>query len=403
MNKLSTIEDLYKEVNFLKVMDLKPNYSELSRKYNIDPRRVKKIYENGLPEKVTRNKPSKLDNYKEIIEEKMKLKGIKLSSLYNYLCEVEGYKGSYGSLTYYIRKNDIKKPTKENGKVVYETEPGEQLQFDWVEDIKMILKTGEVIEFNVFSAELAFSRMHYFIFSLTKTREDVLRCLTNTFEHFEGVTKTTLTDNMSSIVSNGNFCDEIKTFAKDFNINLNKCKVRHSWTKGKVEVRNKFIKWLIPFNNELDSIEEIIKVIENINKKVNERVNKRINTKPVLLYLKEKEYLSPLPSKEIRNYYYNLLKPVKVSNLSMIYYKGCQYSVPREFINKTLKIKELNNKLYIYNNTDLIRIHTLNNNIINYNEEDYMEALSRTINNKKEEEIEELAKKNLRLFDEFKK
>ena len=73
----------------------------------------------------------------------------------------------------------------------------------------MINKFGEVFEFNVFSAELSYSRMHYFCYSLTKTREDVIRCLINTFKFFGGVTKSLLTDNMSSIVNNArdDFCN----------------------------------------------------------------------------------------------------------------------------------------------------------------------------------------------------
>jgi len=396
-------KEISKVVNFYKMMELKPNYSELSRIYGIDPRTIKKIYEEGVDNERHRNKESALDKYKDIIEEKMKIKGMKISSLYNYLCEEEGYIGKYNTLTNYIRKHGIAKPAKENGKIMYETAPGEQLQFDWVEDIKLVLKSGEVVTFNVFSAELAFSRMHYYIFSLTKTKEDVLLCLVKTFKYFNGVTKTTLTDNMSSIVHDGKFCNEIKELAKDFNFQLKKCKVRHSWTKGKVEVRNKFMKWLIPYNNELETIEDIIKIIKKINKKVNERINARINTKPILVYQKEKEYLQPLPSKEIINNYYNLMRPVKVSKLSTIYYKGCQYSVPEKFINKTLKIKESDNKLYIYDNTDLVRWHEINNNTINYNKNDYEELLSKIISNKSKNDIEALAKTSLEMFELFKK
>ncbi len=206
---------------------------------------------------------------------------------------------------------------------------------------------------------------------------------------------------MSSIVHNNSFCDEFKALAKDFNIKLNKCKVRHSWTKGKVEVRNKFMKWLIPYNNDFDTEEDLIKMIEKINIKVNNRINDRIGTKPIIAYEKEKEYLSPLPTQEIRNYYFNLQIAVKVTNVSTIYYKGCQYSVPSKFINKTLKVKEINNKLYVYDNTDLVTTHNITGNKINYKEEDYKEQLRKSMPNKEEDFIDNLAKKNLELFDKL--
>lgn len=395
---IEKIKKIRKEMTLLKFMEIKPNYSELARIYKLDYRTVKRIYEENYNEKVHRNKSSKLEELDDVIREKMKYKGIKGSSLYNYLVEEYGYKGSYSSLTWYLRVNHIKKPSKENGKVFYETDAGEQLQFDWVEDITMINRNGEEFNFNVFSAELSYSRMHYFLYSITKTKEDVMKCLIKSFEYFNGTTQGILTDNMSSIVHNNSFCDEFKALAKDFNIKLNKCKVRHSWTKGKVEVRNKFMKWLIPYNNDFDTEEDLIRIIKRINVKVNDRINDRIGTKPIIAYQKEKEYLSPLPTQEIRNHYFDLKRGVKVTNVSTVYYKGCQYSVPSKFINKTLKVKEINNKLYIYNNTDLVTIHDITGNKINYKEEDYKEQLRKSMPNKDEDYINNVAKKNLELF-----
>lgn len=44
----------------------------------------------------------------------------------------------------------------------------------------MISKHGELFEFNIFSTTLGYSRLHNFIYSKTKTREDVERCLMTT-------------------------------------------------------------------------------------------------------------------------------------------------------------------------------------------------------------------------------
>lgn len=85
--------------------------------------------------------------------------------------------------------------------VRYETDPGFQVQFDWVEDLKIETINGEVIEYNLFSATLGYSRMHYFEYSKSKTETDVKRCLLHAYEYFGGTTTTSLTDNMSAIVS----------------------------------------------------------------------------------------------------------------------------------------------------------------------------------------------------------
>ena len=393
--------ELRKEITIMKTMEIKPNFSALAKEYNMDYRTVKRYYEgyDGKPEH--HNKKSKLVELDSIIEEKMNLKGAKVSALYFFLQEEYNYKGSYSNLTYYIRKTNKRDKQKSRGTPRFETDIGEQIQFDWVEEITLISKYGEIFKFNVFSAELSYSRMHYFCYSKTKTKEDVIRCLINAFKFFGGVSKELLTDNMSSIVNNSknSFCELFKAFLKDFCIDGKRCKIRSPNTKGKVEVRNKFIQWLVPFNNSFETEEKLAKIIEKINIRVNTRINSTTHSKPIMLYQKEKEYLLPLPSNQIISSYLNLNTPVKVSNASLIYYKGSQYSVPPKYINKTLKIKVDNNKLYIYDNTNLIQVHVLTNKTINYNNSDYKELLVSSMPYKAEKDINEMAKKNLELFE----
>ena len=50
----------------------------------------------------------------------------------------------------------------------------------------------------------------------------------------------------------------------------------------------------------------------------------------------------------------------------LFHYKGSKYSVPQKYINKTLKVKEIDNKLYVYYNKDLIKIHDISDKKINY-------------------------------------
>lgn len=390
----------------MKNFEVKPNFSYLAKKYNFDPRTVKKYYDGYEGKTINRNKPSMLDEYSDIIKEKLGYPGIKKSSIYFFLKESKGYKGSYNNLTNYIRKHFKNiKPKEDSSHVRYETNAGEQTQFDWVENLTMISKYGEIFEFNVFSAELSYSRMHYFCYSKHKTKEDVIKCLIQAFKYFGGVTISTLTDNMSSIVitKESKFTKEFKDFAKDMGINIKKCKVKHPETKGKVEVRNKFIKWLIPYNNEFETEEDLVKIIEKINIEVNNKINSTTRMKPILLYQKEKEYLNPLPSNRLLEQYMNLNIAVKVQNTSLIYYKGIQYSVPKKYINKTLKIKEIDNKLYIYDNTNLITIHDISVKTINYKEEHYVECLRGSMRDKADTEIEKLVKKNLELFDQLTK
>ena len=381
-------------------MGLKPNYTYLGRKYNLDPRTIKKYF-NGYEGKPShRNKPSKLEEYDEIIKEKLLIPGVTKAAIFFFLQEKYQYSGSYSGLTYHIRHYENYRPLKQKGHDRYETDIGEVIQFDWVEDLTLVNSANQEFNFNVFSAELTYSRMHFFCYSITKTREDVYRCLIESFKFFGGITEGLLTDNMSSIVDTKKlkFFPEFITFAKDMGFLPCKCKPHHPFTKGKVEVRNKFMGWLLPFNNSFDTEDEIIGIIKKINIKVNDKINDTTGVKPILLYMKEKEYLKPLPNNQIIEHYMNFSISVKVQNTSLFRYKGKDYSVPPKYINHTLKIREEDNKLYVYSNTDLVAIHEISDNPINYLKDHYVEVLKGSMPNKSEDEIEKCATKNLELL-----
>ena len=105
-------EKLLQEVTLLKMNELKPNYSELSRIHECDRRTIKKYF-NGYTEKSKhRNKKSKLDIYEDEIKEKLKIPGITISALYNYLNKKYGNIGSYTNLMTFIRNKKLK-PSKE--------------------------------------------------------------------------------------------------------------------------------------------------------------------------------------------------------------------------------------------------------------------------------------------------
>lgn len=202
---------------------------------------------------------------------------------------------------------------------------------------------------------------------------------------------------MSSIVNNKThkFSKEFITFTKDMGTIAKKCKPRHPYTKGKDESANRFLSWLVPYNNEFEDEEELIKIISEINLKVNRKVNSTIGVAPIMLYNKERKYLKPLPNSKVLEEYLIDSVQVKVSNESLFYYKGKKYSVPNKFINSTLNVQEDNNKLYVYYNKDLITIHQISEKNINYKEEHYIEGLRNILKNKDQEAIEGLAKRNL--------
>ncbi|WP_096231828.1 hypothetical protein [Thermoanaerobacterium sp. RBIITD] len=209
------------------------------------------------------------------------------------------------------------------------------------------------------------------------------------YEGYEGKPKTR---NKQSKLDK--YYDEIKAFANDFDFKIRLCKPRHSYTKGKVESSNKFINWLLPYNCEFEDEEDLIKIIDEINKKVNQSTNQSTGIQPIILFQKEKEYLSPLPSNDIIESYMNFEQKATVHKDSMIYYKYSRYS-----INKTVTLKTVENELHVYFNTDLISVHILSNKKINYHESHYRELIENLIKSK--EDIEQICTNNLNELDKL--
>lgn len=399
---MKDLEKLLQEVTIYKMSNIKPNYSELARIHDCDRRTIKEYFKDNKQIKERKKEVSKLDKYKEEIQLKLSIPGVTVSGIYQYL--KDKYKnedvGSASNLRAYILKNKLREKKNNEFHPRYETEYGKQMQFDWKENITLKNKQGELYTFNVFSAILCASRFHIFIYSKNKTRIDVERCLVNAFEIIGGMPEEILTDNMSSIVNmqTHEFDKEFKNFAKDMGTKPRKCKVRHAYTKGKVESSNRFINWIKPYEGEFETEGDIKKIIQEIMRKANNQVNDTTGVPPLMLYEKEREYLKPLPNQKLMNEYKNDTISTTVSNSALIYYKGIRYSVSPEYINKTVYLTQIGNQLYIYYNKNLIKEHTISEKKINYDEEDYILGLREIMQKADEEEIEKQAKKQLEII-----
>ncbi len=278
---------------------------------------------------------------------------------------------------------------------------GVQAQVDWKEDVTLHNRYGEAFTFQVFDYKLGYSRYPVFIYKLYKTRQDVFDCLIASFKATGGVPKEILFDNMSSVVdrdgNRANISNQMRAFAKDMGFEIKLCKPRHAFTKGKVEALNKFLAWLIPYENEFETEEELIDILTRTNAKIRERICDETGVSPILLWQKEKEYLQPLPSDKVIEQYLSHDRQTTVRKDSMVTYKKNKYSVPAEFIGKPVRLKIIQDSLQIYYSTDLICSHKLSDKKLNYKREHYLQLLSEYMKN--EDDISALADKNLRQMD----
>ena len=389
------------ELAVMDSLEIKPNYAALGRKYGMDWRTVKKYHEGYEGKPSTRMKRSKLDDYKQEITDKLTIRRITVRGVYEFMVKKYGYEriGSYPNFNKYVVKNKLKPKADNSGHPRYEKEPGAQAQVDWKEDISIADKYGEIFVINVLHMTLKYSRFSHLEMTIQKRFNDVSRGLINGFVKFGGVPKELLFDNMSTVANikakPKQPTDSISKLAKDFGFKVKLCGTRKPETKGTVEAKNKVIDWIRAYEGEFEGLEELTAIVDSVNKDMNININQETEMSPTALFYKEKEYLQPLPARDIIDTYLTPIK-YKVSNEALIRYGDSRYSVDPKLIGEEVTADLLDNKLYIYYNGKLVTFHSLNENPINYHENHYKSLMTGKV---KQEDMENIVAENLGIMD----
>lgn len=406
------IDDQMKaKLNLLKEIDIKPNFAELARQSGIDYRTIKRYYDGYEGKPSTRNKPSKLDPYRDLIQKKLEIERVSIRGVYEFLIDQngEGVIGTYSNFAKYVKHEKLLPKKKPKGFPRFETEKGYQAQVDWKEDITLHTRTGDPIVFNIFNLELGYSRFNAVYYSRFKEQYDVFRCLIKAFKQIGGIPAEIVFDNMSTAAvtttksRRKRVNPEMRKFAADLDFKPYLCMPGHCYTKGKIESRNKILDWIRPYDYEFEDEDELVQIIENvIQLKMNKYECQGTGFPPALLLQEEMAHLKPLPPHDVLETY---LGPIRQTVLkdSLVYYKGNRYSVSPDLIGERVGIERREDKIYIYHNETLISVHDVFSEYakkqIRYREEDYKELMSSHYRSDDNEKMEEKIKENLAMMD----
>ena len=416
--KVNSLVDLHKLKVIMEVNNLKVNKSQIARELGVDARTVGK-YLNGYVKPTTRNRKSPIDDFKPIIQSLLSEESIQVfyykRVLWQYLKDNHGLDCAQSSFRRYISNNvefnDYFKRRKKGyisnkSTMRFETDKGQQAQLDWKENIDFVLSTGEVININIFVLILSYSRFRIYRLSLEKTQDILFSFLNESFETFGGVPKELLTDNMKTVMDqprtayqSGKVNNKFQQFADDYGFKVRPCIAGRPNTKAKVEAPMKLLDEIRAYNGTLN-FNELHELISKLNNRINGTCHTSTGKIPVLHLEKEKDFLLDLPTEQIRNRYSIITTSVKVNRQSMISYKSNQYSVPPEYINKKLKLQVYDNQLNLYYNTNLVTIHEIKNQKLNYHDNHYLQISYLTFKNSKYE-MNEIAKNNLKMIGEI--
>lgn len=386
----------------------KVNKSALARQYGccwetIDRRLNPSKYKH---DKKTRIYKSKLDPFKAIIDAKLEENNIPATGIYYLLKKKYNFEGKYGIVKKYVseKKNKIINDIT----IRFETTKGYQSQVDWKEKMKLHDINGNEYIVSIFLIVLGNSRFKYIELTFDQTQPTLFKCMINAFIYFGGTTQEILFDNMKTIVDHARSTfssvvlnSKAEQFSKDAGFRIRTCLPYTPKTKGKVETLAKIMNRLKAFDGEFKDKEELEKIVKELNYSLNyEEKSQATSEKPIVLFEKEKEYLTPVNIDILKNYYIPQ-KTYKVSKESMITYKGIKYSVPIQYIGKSITVLDEDIDIHLYYNSILICSYRKNNkNRYNYKEKDYIEILRNSVfDSKTDEEIKKFIDNNLNSLD----
>lgn len=354
------------------------SYTEIAKKYNIDPRTAKK-YANSDSKPIYRlsaPKPSKLDSFKHLIDLWLEEAPYSAVRIHEKL-EEQGCECKYTVIREYVATK--KKYLNEKATVRFETVPGLQGQVDWgfFENYK-VFENGEYKKLYCFLFILGYSRMRYIEFVTDMTTSTLIRCHINAFRYFGGYPEEILYDNMKQVVvkrllkqADSELNKQFEDFAGFYGYKPILCRPYRGQTKGKVERTVAYVRDNFMTGIKYSSLNDLNAQAYSWCQKVNNKIHGTTNERPVDR-LRE-ESLSSLK----REYIIDKINLRRVEKDCLISYAGNKYSVPAEYVGKDVAVIVLENMLAAYFEGKQISIHKLSysKNTLNVNKEHYKSML----------------------------
>ena len=336
------------------------NYTQLGKKYHMDPRTAKRYAESPQRPEYTlsERKPSKLDAYKRQIDLWLEEAPYSAVRILEKLQE-QGFDGKYSIVKEYVRGK--KMDLDEKATVRFETMPGQQGQMDWgfFED-HIVLEDGQMKKLYCFLLILGYSRMRYIEFVTDMSTNTLIRCHQNAFRYFGGYPEEILYDNMKQVVvkrllkqEDSTLNRQFEDFAGFYGFKPLLCRPYRGQTKGKVERTVQYVRDNFMVGIKYRSLNDLNGQALAWCNKINAKVHATTNEIPFERLKREK--LNPLK----REYIIDRINLRRVQKDCLISYAGNHYSVPSEYAGKDVAVVALDNMLAAYYGGKQIALHRI--------------------------------------------
>lgn len=240
-----------------------------------------------------------------------------------------GYTGSLSSLHRYIAALTADEVISKKATTRVETQPGEQMQYDWKEWVLPV--AGRPTKIYLHELVLSFSRKKFYAVSLRITAADILRAIVEGIYFFGGAAKVLVTDNPKQIVierkdGQPRFSDEFLVLCGTFGIEPFLCTPHRAKTKGKVERPFYYLQEHLLRGLTVASIAELDRLLAEFTAAYNERPHSTLKESPNARFERERALLRPVAHIEPSRLFIRHLR--KVSNDGYVSFDGNLYPVP---------------------------------------------------------------------------
>lgn len=251
----------------------------------------------------------------------------------------------------YARSNDIT--------VGIEKLPGFKCEVDWAGDKAYIMDvdTGELVPVHIFVMALPYSGYFYCEGFLDEKMDSWLTGHMHAFEFFSGVPVAIVPDNCKTAVikGRGKYDDDAilnpryKEFADHYGVFIRPARIRHPKDKSVVERSVQVIqKDILPQMRRLDifSLDEFNRILSHkLERRLAKPYTKRYGSRTSVFEQEEKATLHPLPAAGFHSY---TEREAAVGRDGYIQYSSAFYSVPPQFIKRKVTVREMEGRLYVY-------------------------------------------------------
>ena len=305
-------------------------------------------------------RPSALDPYipfiRETLERYPRLTGTRVHAM----VKGRGYTGSSVQVRRKIKELGLRPARRREAYLQLSVLPGEQAQVDWA-DLGMIRVGNGQRRLYAFVMVLSWSRAIWVYFSFDQTISSVICGHVACFEHFGGVPRTLLYDNMKTVVLERDgeairFHPRLVELKSHYLFVARVCAPRRANEKGRVERAIRYLRSSFWLGRHFADIEDVRAQFAAWQRDVaHARKCPQDETLTVAEALhKEISTLLPLPEHSIES---GDVKPVLARKQPYVTYDTNRYSIPWELVGKPLTLVASEAEIRVLDGTDVVARH----------------------------------------------